>query len=1246
MHKHHCLLALILALCGQGALAPAQELMPAASLVFSSKPADGIKAHGNVKWGEPGPRPPEYPAFSKDSTSIHLDGKGSSYLSFNDQAGNKAFQFGPGEEMTVEAWVKADKLLAGSTGFIVSKGRTGQKEYPQDNLNWAMRVAEVNGQARLNFLFATYDEQGKTRWHRWTSDFGFVPSSGWHHLALSYRFGKPESLKGWIDGVSTAGQWDLDGATEDTPKADESEVWVGRSLRNEAKFSFNGWIHSVAVHRRLFDDAFAASRFDRTGGSRLAAPVSETMPAIADVPEGKVLMVASESMPSHERWLYHGDAAPKEIMRWTDDAFILSRLPQRYDDTGMRSDWKAPFLLNMAADVSLPVGKQKILMRVRGLARLWVDGKIVARGKPDVKRQVAVGGRNPLVIPQPPLPGHRPVQEYMQEIIVDADIPAPSSPGAPHRIVLEQVVGAPDLRTQSGETLVALLDQTGKLYHILQPSKPTGLPLKNSFVNLWVKNQEAFLTSFDEANRRRLAGSQDAFWNKRHELARSWAEKNPAPAVPAFSGEPALHPIDAFLQAKIDKAVKESAEGGKDGAGKFHKDILPVLQSQCFRCHGDKERGGLKLNTREASLLAGDSGTAAVVPGSPDKSELIARLVTDDESLKMPPKGEGPSPAQVKALEEWIRDGAAWPEAPSSQNEIKFAPLVSDEAFLRRVYFDLAGLPPSAKEIAEFVADTRPGKREQVIDKLLQDGREADHWMSFWQDLLAENPSLLATSMNSTGPFRWFLYESLLDRKPLDRMITELLQMRGSFSEGGSIGFGSAGENDAPFAEKGHIIASAFLGLELQCARCHDSPYHSTTQKDLFSLAAMMGRKTVTVPPTSSVPAAFFENNPRASLIKVTLRPNEGVPPKWPFADETGVSDSAGIDRLMMKADDSRERLAALITAPENTRFPKVMVNRLWKRLMGAGIVEPVHDWEGRDASHPELLDWLAHEFVAHGYDFHHILRLITTSQAYQREATGNNLVAQAKERYFQAPDRRRLTAEQIVDAMHAATGRSMDVEELTFDPYGRWPASQRMNLGQASRAWMMVDLKNERDRPSLSLPKARAVIDVLEAFGWVGARQKPVSEREEEVNVLQPGILANSVLTTTLTRAATGSALAELAVQAHQPGELVERLFLDILNRKPKPEELAAFTDALAEGFENRLVPPSKIIKPAPLPQLVRINWLNHAQPEANTIQEEYERRVRLGGTSDPRLEPAWRGKYEDLVWSLINHREFVWLP
>ena len=221
-----------------------------------------------------------------------------------------------------------------------------------------------------------------------------------------------------------------------------------------------------------------------------------------------------------------------------------------------------------------------------------------------------------------------------------------------------------------------------------------------------------------------------------------------------------------------------------------------------------------------------------------------------------------------------------------------------------------------------------------------------------------------------------------------------------------------------------------------------------------------------------------------------------------------------------------------------------------------------------------------------------------------------------------------------------------MDVEELTFVHDGRRSIGSRLTLGCPTRAWMLADLKNERDRPSLSLPRARRVADVLEAFGWTGARQDPIAQRDTEPNVLQPGILANGALTSSLTRAAAGSELADLAVAATSADELVDTLFLRCLCRYPTDDERRAFAAALEDGFAERLVPQDAIAPIEPLPPLPLVTWFNHLQGEANVIQQEQERRAQMGPPADPRLESEWRAAFEDAVWSLINHSEFVWIP
>ncbi len=1204
---------------------------------FDGKDSINLVSHGGVKSGEAGPASPEFPILPKGNRAIRLDGKGAR-LMLPDTGKDIRFKFRKGDPITLEAWVKLDAPESNSPMYVIGKGRTGGPGFNKDNQNWSLRVVSSGSTVRLSFLFAAEPGSGTSAYHRWTSNAGFAGNDGWHHIAVAYRFGDPKSIRGWIDGKPSEGRWDLGGEANVKPMVDDDAVWIGSALSGNSGNSFQGWLDAVAVHRVVLDDKMMAARFKRVGGPRIVMsqpqpkPAPEVMPRVDDVPADRVLLTMAEGFPSETRWMNEGEADDGEFMRWVGDEFILPRIPLRHDEWGIRQSWKVPILVRMVADVKLPPGKQRIMLRARALGRLWIDGQLVARTKA-VTVQPPNGEEPVTPVRKPTLPGLRIAAYHQQEVFGEVTVGA----GKMSRVVLELVVGGAKLRPETGEFCVAIQTAEGASYSVLRAGGSDDLVLTDEAVEPVLAEIEDSLGEFDDQNRRRAAASQNEFWEQRHSVAKEWARANSGSSAPEIDG--IHHPIDAFVRAKIDRALAASAGTNRKQAEKFHGKILPLLRENCFRCHGEKEKGGLKLDSRQRLL-------EAVKPGEPEKSELIFRLGSDDEDERMPPTGDPLAGSEIALLEDWIEKGAEWPSFPVDATVIAERPLINDAEFLRRVYLDTVGVPPTYIEASSFLADGNRDKRSRLINRLLGDERSADNWVGYWQDMLAENPALLNQSQGSTGPFRWFIYDSLRDNNPLDRMVTELILLRGGKYEGGSAGFGMAAENDAPFAAKGHIVASAFLGIELQCARCHDSPYHSTTQRDLYSLAAMFQRKPAGAPKTSQVPVGFFQNRSRKSLIQVTLKPGEQVPPKWRFAKVTGMTDGDAVDRLMQDPGDPRERLATLITAPGNQRFAQVMVNRIWRRFMGAGLVEPIHDWEGREASHPELLDWMAHKFVDEGFDGKAMIRLILTSDAYQRQAVEGNLAASPELRFFSGPERRRLSAEQVVDSLFTATGNRMDIGELTFVHDGKRPLSNRQTLGFPRRAWMLADLNNERDRPSLSLPEARTITDVLEAFGWKGARQQPIMNREEEPNVLQPGILANGTLVTNLSRAASQSDLAELALNASSPDELVETMFLRVLTRRPTAGERKQFSEALGEGFAQRVIPTNQVRLIEELEPLPQITWFNHQRHEATKVQNKVERRVRKGPPVDTRLRPEWREKYEDMVWSLINHREFVWIP
>ena len=1208
---------------------------------FGSEDTSQWKLIGGVERDQPGPRPPQFPDFEENNTAIKLPGDGA-HLVIADPGTSSPYDFGAGDAITLEAWIKVTDLAAHEHHVIIGKGRTGNTGFPSDNQNWALRIRQIGGRGHVNFLFATDPQSSPAgHWHRWTSKEFFEAGTGWHHVAVAYQFGDPATIRAWLDGVRVSGHWDMGGATSLAPVVDDDEIWIGASQKGTAANSFSGYIDAVAIHRGLLNDIAMRTRFRREGPATIA--LKEEMPDIGNLQADKVTLTLHEGLASHSRWLVEDEVMPPDSLRYEElPAFLLTRIPMAYDDWGIRDHWKVPLVARLSADVSLPNGKHKVLVRARGLSRLWANGELLARCSPLTG---SPSGEEPIT-PLPQLvrdnirwPGYR-----QQEVLVDWNV---ASAGL-QRIVLETMVGGKGHRADTGEIVVAIELEGTSQFRLLStdPANNDLYLLQDESIEPLLSQINQRLDLFDDQHRRELAAGRSDYWVERHRFANKIALEKLAEIKVQMPETPGSQlSVDWFIEEKRKQLQSASVKVDNGELERFQSTVGALLEENCDRCHGDRALGGLQLKDAGSLSLGGDSGQPAVVPGMLEESEIWRRITSNDPAERMPPNGEGLDVEQRQLVKVWIESGAQWPQAGISGEQLAFSPTLSDAEFLRKLSLDTIGILPREEELRIFIGDTRDDKREAAIDRKLADPRWADNWMPYWQDVLAENPTLINASLNSTGPFRSFLYEALRDGKGVDRWVTELIMLRGNPHTGGSAGFAIAGENDAPYATKAQILASAFLGVELQCARCHDSPYHSTTQRDLFSLAAMLERKGGVVPKSSRVPAAFFEKQNRMALIKATLKPDESVGPAWPFYEISQPLSDVELGRWIGKRD-SREELALLFTKPENERFAQVFINRIWRRLIGTGLVESPSDWEGHQPSHPQLLKWLAWEFVKNGYDVKHIERLILTSNLYQRASRPRIVGEDAANRLFTAPAERRMSAEQVVDAMYQTAGLEIDVEELTFDPDGRRAADNRISLGFAKRAWMFPSLSNERDRPSLNLPRARAVLTVMEAFGWDGSRQSPRTDREVDPNVLQPGVLAYSIASSWLTRASQGSGLAELAVHAKSPEELVDSLYLRYLSRLPTCEEAEPLIAMLRDGFNDRIVPLEERPTVQKLEPLKVVSWSNHLVPEATTIMMELERRAQLGQPVEPSLQSNWREAYEDIAWTLLNSSEFVWLP
>lgn len=1058
---------------------------------------------GDVGLEIAGPRPAEFPLFDDQNYSLEIPGR-SGYVRVEDPGESSSLDFDQGDGITIEAWVNLQSFNKGSYVYIVGKGRTHSPGYPADNQNYALRLKSNGGSGALSFLFRSRGQKGD--WHRWTSKTGMPVGDGWHHLAVTYRFGDPKSIRGYIDGQATSGVWDMGGETKQPPVVDNDDLWIGSSMGGQLSSTFHGRIDEVALYRSELSSDRIAARFEYV-------PPKPDLD-LARVPPNGVLVDIFEGIPDQKSWEFR---RAKYVESYELPGFAFVDVPNKYSAKGIKVDRTSPFLIRAYGQVLIPKGDHRILIRCRNASRFYMDERKIAETKFHSISSSAHGRVSK--IDESLAPNIRWLQRGDTEAIAKI-----KGDGQKHWFRFEMIVGGQKHRPEFGES-GAFIAEPGHDFHLL--SATLRIPLTDVAWPGFMADQLQYIQRLN-AQRRKLSSTEEwEYWNQRHELARRIIGETPQAEIPNVSPHmPVNNDIDRFIGKQLDEA--------------------------------------------------------------------------------------GVSPVGLTA----------------------------ELSFLRRVTLDAIGVVPTPDQIRAFLAEAPGKRRHAAIDRLLSDPRWADNWVGYWQDVLAENPNLVNPTLNNTGPFRWWIHESFEDNKPFDRFVTELIMMEGSEYFGGPAGFGMATQNDAPMAAKANIIGQAFLGVNMKCARCHDAPYHDLLQRDLFSVAAMLSRGPTQVPKTSTIPGG--DDAVESLLVEVTLKPGEKVTPVWPFPE---FASGKLPQQIVRDEKDEREQLALLITSPENQRFAPVIVNRLWQRYMGVGLVEPADDWENATTSHPDLLRFLAREFVSNGYDLKHIAGMIFRSHAYQRVAQDPQILREQGPYLFPGPIKRRMMAEQLVDSMFAICGKAFDSDPMCIDIDGARAYTQSLNLGQPKRAWQFTSLANERDRPSLALPFAQPFVNTLETFGWRGSRQDPITHREQESTVLQPAIMANGLLNQRVIRMSDDSRFKQMALKARSLEDLIRNVFLCVLCRQPTSDEFITFSDLLRDGFATR------IVEDAPLqekPRLRRnmVSWSNHLDPEANVIKVELQEAVRRGDPPTNRLVRDWRERMEDMLWSLTNSPEFVFLP
>lgn len=456
-------------------------------------------------------------------------------------------------------------------------------------------------------------------------------------------------------------------------------------------------------------------------------------------------------------------------------------------------------------------------------------------------------------------------------------------------------------------------------------------------------------------------------------------------------------------------------------------------------------------------------------------------------------------------------DGHVW--AKLQQLGIRPSVPASDETYHRRAYLDVIGRLPTPEETRAFLADKSPDKRAKLIDSLLDRPEYADFWANKWADLLRPNP--YRVGIKAVFNLDAWLRQAFRENRPYDQFVRGLITAQGStFRNGAVVIFRDRREPE----EISTMVSQLFLGVRLDCAKCHQHPSEIWSQKDFYSFASFFARMTRKgtglSPPISGSEEIFFVKDSGTTKHPLT---GEALLPTPLLGEPMEIP--AGKD--------PREVLADWMTDPKNPYFAHVMVNRVWGDLMGRGLVDPIDDIRATNPpTNAALLNALAEDFKANGYDIKKLIRTITSSHTYALSSIPDTDNA-SDTRNYSRHYRKRMRAEVLLDAI-------TDVTQVD-ENFSAMPPGAR-----AIEAWTV-----------------RFPSTFLDSFGRPDPNQDPPCERIPETTVVQALHLMNSPGLNRKVTANEGRA-AKLAASKKNPKELVEELYLLVYSRYPRPDELS----------------------------------------------------------------------------------------
>lgn len=592
-----------------------------------------------------------------------------------------------------------------------------------------------------------------------------------------------------------------------------------------------------------------------------------------------------------------------------------------------------------------------------------------------------------------------------------------------------------------------------------------------------------------------------------YELIRTWiqtgAPRTPAdaPTIVKVVVEPASKQLAPGESVQL-KAIAEYTDGHR-------RDVTSgcAFQSNDRTVATVSEDGLLK-----AGALSGETAVMA---------RYVSHIAVATVTIPLP--GQVPDEVYAKLPRNNEIDDLVWKKL-KTLGMLPSEP-VDDAKFHRRAFLRAIGRLPTPEETREFLADTSSDKRAKLIDRLLERPEYGDFWANKWADLLRPNP--YRAGIKAVWNMDAFLRESFRTNKPYDQFVRELVTAQGStWKNGATVMF-----RDRPSpVEIGSSVSQLFLGVRLECAKCHHHPFEIWSQDDFYGFAsffARVGHNGSISPPISGGEEIIY------TLASGTVshgRTGAAVEPK-----------TLNGETLKLGADDEpREVLAQWMTSDANPWFAKVMANRVWAELMGIGIVDPVDDLRATNPpSNEALLNYLADDFKASGYNVKHLIRRIMTSHVFALSSTPSERNI-SDLRNFSRYYRQRMRAEVLLDGVNDALG----VEE-SFDAM---PPGSR-----ATQLWT---------HRSSSL--------FLDTFGRPDPNQDPPCERTSDVTTPQVLHLMNSpTLNDKLSK--DEAAPAKMAAGERPVEEQIEEVFLRVYSRPPTQSELATAKELLSDSKEKR---------------------------------------------------------------------------